>query len=155
MKLNKKYLAGLGVTMLLVGISSFPSHAQRRPGIARPGGNVTLPALLENLNLTAGQGAQIDQIRANHSATLQNLLSQLQTTRQDLVNTLFTPGALSSDQVATLTAQLSDLTDILAQERINIIIEARDVLTADQLSKARELLQQMLTQRSSFLSQVW
>jgi Spy/CpxP family protein refolding chaperone len=164
MKRNKKHLGSLGAVLIAMGLGTFPVYSQAGPGLrgqmmgGAPAVIMSPLLLLRALDLTADQHALIQEIRTNHRAAVQDLLTQLHAAQDNLANKLFAPGALQESQLMADTQQISQLRNQLAQERIRVMLEIRAVLTPDQLAKAAQLNQQMQsirTQMRNLFTQAW
>jgi Spy/CpxP family protein refolding chaperone len=153
MKRSKKHLGILGAVLIAMGVGTLAVYAQVGPGLrgqmmgGAPAG-IMSPLLLRALDLTADQHTLIQEIRINHRAAAQDLLTQLHAAQDNLANKLFAAGALQESQLMADTQQISQLRNQLAQERIRVMLEIRAVLTPDQLAKAAQLNQQMQSIRT-------
>lgn len=153
MKRSQKHLGSLGVVLIVMGLWTLPVYAQAGPGLPGPmmGGGlagIMSPLLLRGLDLSADQHALIEQIRTNHRAAVQDLVTQLRTAQDNLANKMFSPGALQESQLTPDAQQISELRNTLEQEGIRVMLEIRAVLTPDQLAKAAQLNQQMQSMRN-------
>jgi Spy/CpxP family protein refolding chaperone len=134
--------------LIAMGLWFPPLFAQMGPELRGPMmstglGGIMSPLLLKAVDLTADQQTRIRQIKADHRATLQDLVSQLRAAQNGLANKFLAPGALQESQLTADTQQISQLRDQLAQEAIRVMLEVRSILTPDQLAKAAQLNQQM------------
>jgi len=148
MKHSRKHLGILGAVLIAMGLWFPPLFAQMGPELRGPMmstglGGIMSPLLLKAVDLTADQQTRIRQIKADHRATLQDLVSQLRAAQNGLANKFLAPGALQESQLTADTQQISQLRDQLAQEAIRVMLEVRSILTPDQLAKAAQLNQQM------------
>jgi Spy/CpxP family protein refolding chaperone len=153
MKRSRKHSGILGAALIAMGLWFPPVFAQAGPELRGPMmstglGGIMSPLLLKAVDLTADQQTRIQQIKADHRATLQDLVSQLRAAQNGLDNKLLAPGALQESQLTADTRQISQLRDQLAQEAIRVMLEVRSILTADQLAKAAQLNQQMQALRA-------
>jgi Spy/CpxP family protein refolding chaperone len=154
MKRSKKHLGILGAALIAMGVGTLAVYAQVGPGLrgqmmgGAPAGIISPLLLLRALDLTADQHTLIQEIRTNHRAAVQGLLTQLHTAQDNLANKLFAPGALQESQLMADVQQISQLRNQLAQEGIRVMLEIRAVLTPDQLAKATQLNQQMQSIRT-------
>jgi Spy/CpxP family protein refolding chaperone len=151
----------IGVTgslLVVVCLWSFPANAQLRPGpherggMAGDGTGIALPLLLRGANLTADQKSQVQQIMANHRATLRDLFSQLRAAQDQMANKLFSTGKLQEADVAPQAQQIAQLRNQLADEGLRVVLEIRGVLTPEQLAKASQLKSQMQSLHSQMRS---
>jgi Spy/CpxP family protein refolding chaperone len=154
MKRGKKHLGILGAVLIAMGVGTLAVYAQVGPGLrgqmmgGAPAVIMYPLLLLRALDLTADQHALIQEIRTNHRAAVQDLLTQLHAAQDNLANKLFAPGALQESQLMADTQQISQLRNQLAEEGIRVMLEIRAVLTPDQLAKAAQLNQQMQSIRT-------
>jgi Spy/CpxP family protein refolding chaperone len=164
MRRSKKHLGILGAVLIALGVGTLAVYAQVGPGLREqmmggaPAVIMSPLLLLRALDLTADQHALIQEIRTNHRAAVQDLLTQLHAAQDNLANKLFAPGALQESHLMADTQQISQLRNQLAQERIRVMLEIRAVLTPDQLAKAAQLNQQMQsirTQMRNLFTQAW
>ena len=102
-----------------------------------------LPLLLRGANLTNDQKAQVKQIMANHRATFQSLFTQLRAAQDQMSNKLLSPGVVRDSDLAPQTQQIAQLRNQLADEGLRVVLEIRNLLTADQLAKVSQLKTQM------------
>lgn len=155
MTFKKKGLALIGTALVVVSLRALPSYAQPSPGFHGPrggmmgdGAGMMLPLLLRAANLTADQKTQVQQIMANHRATLHDLFSQLRAVQDQMSTKLFSAGAVGETDLAPQTQQISDLRNQLAEEGLKVVLEIRNILTPDQLAKASQLKAQMESLRN-------
>ncbi len=122
------------VPVLLWGATAFAHDG----GLQGRGGGRDL-AILRAVGLSEAQKTQIRQIFANHRTQLQSLHQQLRTAERQLRDRLFGPNPPG----ATDLAPVNQLREQLAQERLQIALEVRGVLTPDQLARAAQIRQQL------------
>ena len=110
------------------------------PGGHRGGGGGAFGwPVLRAVGLDDAQKAQIRQIFTTHRPQLQSLRQQLMTAQGQVRDKLLSP----TPPTAADIAPISQLRDQLAQERLAMALEIRNVLTPDQLAKAAQIRQQM------------
>jgi Spy/CpxP family protein refolding chaperone len=149
-----KHISAIGTFLVAVCLWSLPAHAQLRPGpheregIAGDGTGIALPLLLRGANLTAEQKVQVQQIMANHRATLRDLFSQLRAAQDQMANQLFSTAKLQEADLAPQAQQIAQLRNQLADEGLKVVLEIRGVLTPEQLAKASQLKSQMQSLRN-------
>ena len=147
MTFRNKYLSALGAVLIAVGLWTALVYAQAGPGLHRRGGMIGnapgMMLLLRGANLTADQKAQVQQIMASHRSNFQELFGRLRTAQEEMTNRFFSAGALQASDLAPQVQQISLLRNQLAEERLNLMLEIRGVLTPEQLSKVGQLKQQM------------
>lgn len=128
---------------IVPGYGQTPSgHAQRRELTGDVTG-ISLPLLLKAANLTGDQKAQVQQIMANHRASLRDLFSQLRLSQDQMANRLLSVGKLQEADLAPHVQQISQLRNQLAEEGLRVVLEIRDILTPEQIAKASQLKLQM------------
>jgi len=111
-------------------------------------------AILRSVGLTDAQKAQIRQIYTSHRPQLRALGQQLRAAQAQLGDQLYGAGAPTDATLGPLTQQLDQLRSQLAKQRLQVALEIRNVLTADQLAKAaqvHEQLRQLHEQRRNLL----
>jgi Spy/CpxP family protein refolding chaperone len=100
-----------------------------------------LPLLVKAAGLTEAQQAQVRQIVQSHRPQFQGLVSQLRAAHTQLADKLYGPGPVKAEDLAPLTQQIAQLRGQLAQEGLQVALEIRGVLTAEQLAKAGHVRQ--------------
>jgi len=95
--------------------------------------------ILRTVGLTDDQKQQIHQIVASHRTQLRTLGGQLRTASHQLKEKLYSP----TPPAAADLASIGQLRDQLAQERLQMALQIRSVLTPAQLAKAAQTMQQM------------
>ena len=125
---------------------SGPVFAQSPLGLdlrgMEPGGPM-LPVLIEGAGLNAAQQAQVRQILANHRPLVQSLVTQLSTAREALATRLYGPDPVGVVDLTPLVQQVAQLRGQLTQERLQVTLEIRNLLTPDQLARAAQTLQRL------------
>ena len=125
---------------------SGPVFAQSPLGLdlrgMEPGGPM-LPVLIEGAGLNAAQQAQVRQILANHRPQVQSLVTQLTMAREALATRLYGPDPVSVVDLTPLVQQVVQLRGQLTQERLQVTLEIRNLLTPDQLARAAQTLQRL------------
>lgn len=157
MEFNKKALRAAGAALVAVSFWTLPLSAQERPrhhamkGVMAERGGI-FPAL-RAAGLSEEQRTQVRQILSNHRESFRELGGQLREARQQIASTLLSPGPVSEADLAPYAQQITQLRDQLAQERLRVALEIRDVLTPEQLTKVSEHISQMKEQRSQMRQQ--
>jgi periplasmic protein CpxP/Spy len=105
-------------------------------------------AVLRSVGLTDAQKAQIQQIRASHRAEMRTLYQQLGAARRQMATNLYSATPPTTADVDAL----NQLSNQLAQKRLQIALEVRNVLTPEQLAKAAQTTQQMRQLRDQMRS---
>ena len=106
-------------------------------------GEMVFPLLLRAVRPTAEQQAKIGDIMKRHRANLQPLFQQLHAAHDDLAGKLLAPGTVTATDVAPAVQRLGQVRQQLMQEWVQAALEARAVLTPDQLAKAAEVKQHL------------
>ena len=96
-------------------------------------------AVLRTVGLTDAQKEQIHQIYASHRSELRTLYQQLGAARRQMAQNLYGPTPPTAADVASM----NQLRNQMAQTRLQIALEIRNVLTPEQLAKATQTTQQM------------
>lgn len=107
-----------------------------------PGGPI-LPMLLEGIGLSVAQQVQVRQIVANHRPQVQSLVAQIRALREELAAKLYGPDPVNVVVLTPLLQQVNQLRGQLTQERIQVTLEIRDLLTPDQLARATQIRQRL------------
>jgi Spy/CpxP family protein refolding chaperone len=95
--------------------------------------------LIYKADLTDAQKAEVKMIFMNHRDKLRSLRSQLQGNREALTNALLA----KSDDLQQQLQSVNGTQALIAQERLNIIVEVLNILTPDQLNKVADLRSQL------------
>ena len=95
--------------------------------------------ILRAVGLTDEPKTQIRQIYASHGPQLRALGQQMMAAREQIGDKLFSATPPSAADLATI----KQLRDQMAQERLAMALEIRNVLTPDQLNKAAQIRQQL------------
>ena len=124
---------------------SGPVFAQSPLGLdtrGLPGGPV-LPVFIEGVGLSEGQRAQVRQIVVSHQPQVQSLVTQLRTASEALAVRLYGPDPVSALVLTPLVQQVNQLRSQLTQERLQVTLEIRNLLTPDQLARAAQIRQRL------------
>jgi Spy/CpxP family protein refolding chaperone len=124
---------------------SGPVFAQSPLGLdtrGMPGGPV-LPVFIEGVGLSDAQRAQVRRIVVNHQPQVQSLVAQLRTASEALAARLYGPDPVSAVVLTPLVQQVNQLRSQLTQERLQVTLEIRDLLTPDQLARAAQIRQRL------------
>lgn len=130
---------------ILVGLVAQPTCAQGFPmgplgaGMMIDGPGVLPPVIMEKLDLTTDQHTRIYQIMENHRSTFQTLFQQLGAVRAEAADKFFMTGKLSTEDFTAQTQQANHLQGQLRSEGLIMVLEIRNVLTTEQLTKAAAL----------------
>jgi Spy/CpxP family protein refolding chaperone len=136
-------IATMALATAPVSAHGFGDHPG--PGLGGMGGGhgMLFPAVLHALNLTADQKTQIEQIMKRHRTAVEPLLEQLHTARGELAAKLIAPGTVKDTDLSPTIQHAGQLEQQVMQEWVQAALEARAVLTADQLAKAGQIKTQM------------
>lgn len=150
-----------GVVILLVGILATSlwtasaygqSHRDRAMRWERGDEGLLLPLLVRGAGLTETQQAQLKQLVTSHRSKADTLQRQLRVAREQLVEKLYTPGPLKTEELTSLTQQIGKLRESWAHESLQVALEVRKVLTPEQLAKAKQRRQRLNELRAEMRS---
>ncbi len=130
-------LVGVLATGLWTASAFGRPQGGRDTGWGRGGDGMVLPLLVRGVGLTEAQQAQVKQIVASHRPKFEALLRQLRATREQLAEKLYAPNPVKAEDLTPLTQQIGKLREPLMQESLQVALEVRNVLTPDQLAKAK------------------
>ncbi len=99
--------------------------------------------LLNALELTQVQQAQIGEIKDNFRETLRTLSSKSIPIRIEITDKLLSSDSLTEVDLSSQISQLSEIRDIRLQEGLKVALEVRELLTPEQLMKAAEIRNRM------------
>ena len=111
--------------------------------------------ILRSVGLTDAQKTQIHQIIASHRSQFHALREQLRAARSQLGDQLYGTNPVTAATLAPLAQQIDKVREQLAQERLQVSLEIRGVLTSDQLAKATQIrlrLNQLRSQMRTLLN---
>ena len=143
MQMRKSLIIGMVIAGLWAA-TGFVQPVWGQDG-GRAGRGGMLLRLLYKVGLTDDQKAEVKQILAKHRANLQLWRSQLQTNREQTVDMLLGAGAVTMNTLLPLAQDANGLRAQIAQEWLQALLEVRAILTADQLTKAAGLKDQLRT----------
>ncbi len=132
-------------SLLLVSLLS-PSYAQNDAmSEARTIATFGLmsPRLLNALNLTTEQIAQIEVSKNAFREAQRAYLTEVRALRKEVGDKLFGPNPVREADVATQITKIADLREKLLREGFRIALDVRSVLRPDQLAKAATIRQQL------------
>jgi len=107
------------------------------------GSMILLPLLFKTANLSADQEAKLKQSLAAHRDTFKSLFAQLHSANSDLAAKIIAPGNLQTDDLDARVAKIVELRKQMIQEGLKVALEARALLTDDQLTKLSQTRQQL------------
>ena len=99
--------------------------------------------LLNALELTQEQQAQIVEIKGRFREILRTLWAPYISLRIEIADKLLGPGSLTEEDFASQITQISELRAQRYEEGIKFALEIRDLLTQEQLMKASEIRARM------------
>ena len=85
---------------------------------------------------------------ASHRPQFRTLREQLRAARSQLGDQLYGANPVTTATLAPLIQQIDKLREQLAQERLQVALEIRGVLTSDQLAKATQIRLELSQLRS-------
>jgi Spy/CpxP family protein refolding chaperone len=102
-----------------------------------------LRLMLKGIGLTPEQKVQVKDILVTHRGKLEVLFEELQVANADLTNTLLDPDDIGAADVAPVAERVSRIREQLLREGLTVVLEVRQVLTAEQRAKAGRLREQL------------
>ena len=143
---------GVGLVALSLSVATVyggPKGRDHHGHRGGPGGGHMLlsPFLLKKLALTAEQEQQIEQIRQSRRPAFEKLKEELRTLQTQIGDKFFALGAVTSEDFAPQLEKAAQLRQQWAAEGFAATLEIRNVLTPEQLAKAKELKDKMHTLR--------
>ena len=136
----KKVWPALVIGVMVMGLSVRPANAQHHPMLGEMDrGPWMFLLLFKGAALTPNQETRVRAILAAHRANARDLVRQLRTAREGMVDKLFAPGAVAAGDLEPLRQQIAQLEEQLSQDRLAAALEIRALLTPEQLAKAQKL----------------
>ena len=136
----KKVWPALVIGVMVMGLSVRPANAQHHPMLGEMDrGPWMFLLLFKGAALTPNQETRVRAILAAHRANARDLVRQLRTAREGMVDKLFAPGAVAAGDLEPLRQQIAQLEEQLSQYWLGAALEIRALLTPDQLAKAQRL----------------
>ena len=136
----KKVWPAVVIGVMVIGLSGWPASAQHRPMLGEMDrGPWMFLLLFKGAALTPNQETRVRAILAAHRANARDLVRQLRTAREGMVDKLFAPGAVAAGDLEPLRQQIAQLEEQLSQYWLGAALEIRALLTPDQLAKAQKL----------------
>lgn len=136
----KSLISSLGILAVAGLAVAAPAYAD---GFRGPGGYGHGAGILRAVGLTDPQREQIRQIMANHRPEFQRLGGELRSAREALTTKLYGPGPVSAADIAPLAQQIDQVRAQLTQQRLQVALEIRNILTPEQVAKAAQVRQRM------------
>ena len=142
-----------GMVMVAVWTAAAEAHGIGGPGRGHGmGGGMLFPAMLRTLNLTPEQRGKIEQIMKAHWSKLEPIFDQLHAANDELNTKLLAPGTVGVNDLTPTIQHVGQLQQQLMQEWVRAALEARGVLTPDQLAKAADVMKRLDALRSEMRS---
>ena len=111
------------------------------PGI-QPGGfggtGNMLPALLRSVNLTDEQRTEVRSIVDRRRPRLMKLFAKVNAAQRDMADRILGAEAVTDESLDALVARLEHARSDLMREGVQIVLDARELLTEDQLTELVE-----------------
>jgi hypothetical protein len=95
-----------------------------------------LPLLLRSARLTPDQQSKMRDVLAAHRAVIRGLTEQLRQAQDEVADKLFAAGAVQPTDLQPLLQRITQLREQLLQESAKVAVEARALLSADQVAQA-------------------
>jgi Spy/CpxP family protein refolding chaperone len=141
--MTRKTLTAATLMLAMAGTVPAFAHGGREGGGCGHGHGLFMGSGLRSLDLSDDQKQQMHGIFTAHREKLHQLATNERAARQAISDRLHTPGALSQQDVDALVQQEVQARTDLMRERMAAALQARNVLSADQLQKAATLRAQM------------
>lgn len=135
----QKWIVSIAIIVMSVSLWSAPVWAQHHGGRGAGG----LGRLLRGLDLTSEQKEQVRAIRTAHQQVLRDLGQQLREARENLATRLLTPGNVSAQDLTPQAQRITQLHEQAFQEKLQLLLEIRQLLTPEQLAKAGQIRSRM------------
>lgn len=156
--LTRKNRLGVVILMGILAMSLWTTSASSQPYRDRTirgergEDGLFLPLLVKGVDLTDTQQAQLKQLVTSHRPKFDAIRRQFRAAREQLIEKLYTPGPLKSEDLAPLTQQIGKLRESLAYESLQAATEIRNLLTPEQLTKAKKRWQRFKELRAEMRS---
>src|SRR5256884_6191497 len=114
----KKAWPAVVIGVMVIGLSGWPASAQHRPmlgGMDQGPGMFML--LFKGAALTPDQETRVRAILAAHRANARDLMRQLRSAREGIVDKLVAPGSVAAGDLEPLRQQIIQLEEQLSQDR--------------------------------------
>jgi hypothetical protein len=92
----------------------------------------------------------VDAITKAREETVRNLRKELYTVNNEVTDKLLASGEVTTDSFTSAVDRVAALEAQLYKERLAMAIEVRNVLTADQLAKAAEIMAKKRDRRAEW-----
>jgi Spy/CpxP family protein refolding chaperone len=123
----------MGMTAALVGSMALAGVARAEMHHGGPGGGMEF---LHGLKLTEEQKTQMHAIGKANWETMEPLMKQERALHEQEINQLLSSGNVTAEQMQPILEQEESLRSQIDTARMNMLVQMRGLLTADQLSAA-------------------
>jgi periplasmic protein CpxP/Spy len=131
------------IALMALGIMSPGTFAQMGPPPGPPGPPPPIALILQGVDLSAEQQAEVKSIMDSHRQVIEPLREQLHVAHQQLMSKLLSSGQVTVSELTPLEQQSGQVEQQIHQEMLKAAVEVRAVLTPDQLAKAAQINQKM------------
>lgn len=138
---------------LVLGLSAV-AWAQMRGPHGRGGPMGELRMFLRVADLTADQKAKVHELRRASRQHARPLVEQLRALREQIADKLAGPGAVAPSDLASLQQQAASIVEQLGQQRVQVALQIRALLTPEQLAKVSDTYQKMKALKAEMRSLV-
>ena len=107
------------------------------------GPGMMLPLLLKGVDLSPEQEAQVKTLMAGQRENLHAQFQQLRAAHEEMANKLFAPGEVKAEDLAPQMQRITNIREQLMKDGLNVMLEVRKILTAEQLAKAVQIKERM------------
>jgi len=136
--------AVLGVVLCAAGVFAGMHEGGCMGGVGlEPGPGMMFPMILRSVGMSAEQQSKAQGIMEAHRPRFQELFGQLRAAHEDVMAKLLAPGTVTAADLKAPVQRAAGLRDQLTQEGIDVALEVRGLLTADQLAKAADVRQRL------------
>jgi Spy/CpxP family protein refolding chaperone len=142
----------MGLVTLAAWTASAEAHGIGGPHGHGMGGGMLFPAMLQTLDLSAEQKSQVEQIMKRHRTKLEPIFEQLHVAHDELEAKLLAPGTVGPNDLTPTVQRVGQLQQQMVQEWVAAALEARAMLTPDQLAKAAKVKQRLDALRAEMRS---
>lgn len=150
---TRGYIVGVAfITLSLLGALTVYGDPGGRRGEHhfRHGGGGFPFRVLRALDLTDEQQKQVQAITESRKEIMRNLRKELYTINREVTDKLLASGEVTTESFANTPERIATLEAQLYKERLAMAVEVRNVLTADQLTKAAEIMAEKRERRAKW-----
>src|SRR5438552_17044915 len=146
----RKVWPALVIGVMVMGLSLRPANAQHHLMLGEMDrGPWMFLLLFKGAALTPNQETRVRAILAAHRANARDLVRQLRTAREGMVDKLFAPGAVAAGDLEPLRQQLAQLGEQLSQPWLGAALQLRALPQPAQPAAARHPKSRALSPRAS------